>query len=353
MNGLSFLQRVKGNPNRAHLPFLIVTSPISHEAEKVIMAAENMVDAYIIKPFRGSVLKDKIEKVLSQAIRGPQRQVLVVDDDEDARTMVMEYLKQLGFKDILGEPDGKSAFLYLSQNIDRVGLIVSDWEMPEMSGIELLRALKENPKLADIPFLMITSQSSVERMKVMQAARANVDQYLLKPFGTDEFRKRVEELLDRSKSYARVRDLTVEATDMLERGRYIQAQEKFEEIIQLNPDHDVSLRALGDIALKTKDANAALPYYKRAVEANPVSAKSYIKLAQAYEQVGWTDKAVSLLLAGNQQVSFNADLHFALGQLYMKKNMVQRAQEEFQKTLEIQLDHQEARLMLELIRSQE
>src|SRR5262245_52319320 len=51
VNGLSLLQRVKATPTRAHMPFLIVTSPISEEAEKVVSAAESMVDGYLIKPF--------------------------------------------------------------------------------------------------------------------------------------------------------------------------------------------------------------------------------------------------------------------------------------------------------------
>ena len=114
MDGLSFLQRVKYNPSRANIPFLIITSPISKEAEKVMLAAENMVDGYLIKPFRSQLLKDKIQDVLSVAIRGPQKKVLVVDDDADARETVVDYLKKMGFKDVLALEDPKKAIELLN-----------------------------------------------------------------------------------------------------------------------------------------------------------------------------------------------------------------------------------------------
>ena len=59
MNGLTLLQRIKSDPGKANLPFLIMTSPISQEAEKVMLAAENMVDGYLIKPFRSQALQRK------------------------------------------------------------------------------------------------------------------------------------------------------------------------------------------------------------------------------------------------------------------------------------------------------
>src|SRR6185437_10420815 len=139
---------------------------------KVIMAAESSVDAYIIKPFRSQMLKDKIDKILQLSVHGPAKEAVVVDDDDDARAMIMEYLKQLGFKNIHSFTGAKEALSHLQQSRDMVGLIVSDWEMPDMNGLELLKACKQSQALAEIPFLMITSQSSVERMKVLQAAKA-------------------------------------------------------------------------------------------------------------------------------------------------------------------------------------
>lgn len=203
MDGLTFLQRVKFTPARANTPFLIITSPVSKEAEKVILAAESMVDGYLIKPFRSQLLKDKIDEVLSVAIRGPQKKVVVVDDDPDARETVVEYLKKMGFKDVVDFQEPKQAIELFTRAPNQIGMIISDWEMPEITGVELLAFARAHPILKSVPFLIVTSQSSIERMKVMQAAKQRVDEYLLKPFGVDEMRRRVEVLIERSRSFRR------------------------------------------------------------------------------------------------------------------------------------------------------
>lgn len=349
MNGLTLLQRVRSHPSRAHMPFLIATSPISHESEKVILAAESLVDAYVIKPFRSDVLKTKIEKVLETPVHGPQKQVVVVDDDNDARAMVVEYLTAMGFKDVVGFPDAKTALRHLQARFASVGLIVSDWEMPEMTGIDLLKVCKSSQALAEIPFLMITSQESLERVKVLQAARANVDQYLLKPFPSAELKKRVEHMLERARTRGEVRKLVAEGLAHLEHSRHARALENFEAALALDPAEDIALRGAGDALLKTKGVETALPYYKKAVEANPVNPVAYLRLAFAYEQIGWIDKAIALLQTATAQISFHPDLHFHLGRMFNKKGIVPLAKAEFEKTLELQLDHQEARLMLEMV----
>jgi two-component system, chemotaxis family, chemotaxis protein CheY len=349
MNGLSLLQRVRASPVRANIPFLIMTSPISAEADKVIMAAESYVDGYVIKPFRSQVLRDKIDKMLQASVHGLQKQVVVVDDDKDARAMVVEYMKAFGFKDVHECENGKQALEHISQNHEKIGMIVSDWEMPELTGVELLRVCKTQKNLSEIPFLIITSQSSMERMKVMQAAKAQVDQYLLKPFKGDEIKKRIDALLLKQQSKREVQAHLTEANTHLEHGRYQRAQAAFEKILTLDATNEVALRGLGDIYSKIKGVEAALPFFKRAVEAAPMNAQNYLKLSASYEQVGLIDKAISLLQTANQSIGFNAELHFQLGKLYSKRGMVPLAKAEFEKTLEIQLDHQEARLMLEMM----
>ncbi|MCM2321879.1 MAG: response regulator [Oligoflexia bacterium] len=349
MNGISLLQRVRSHPARAHIPFMIVTSPISHESEKIIVAAESMVDAYLIKPFRGEVLKEKIDKVLSAAVHGPQKEVVVIDDDPDAREMVTEYLSEMGFREIRAVADGKVALDYLSKNASKIGLIISDWEMPEMSGMDLLQACKNAKALAEVPFLMITSQTSLERIKVLQAARASVDQYLLKPFRGDELRSRVETLLERNRVRGEVRQLTLDGLRDLERGYHKPATEKLEAALKLDPEHDLALRGMGDLLSKTKGVESALPYYKKALESNPNSPNGYLRLAAAYEQIGWLDRAIQLLQIGVRQIGFRADLHYSLGRLYNKKGYLPFAKSEFERAIEIQPDHAEARAMLMLI----
>jgi two-component system, chemotaxis family, chemotaxis protein CheY len=347
MNGLALLQQVRSHSSRSNLPFLITTSPIAQESEKIILAAESYVDAYVIKPFRLDTLKEKIAKILEVAVHGPQKTVLVADDDEDARSTVIEYLKKLGYKEVQGFSSAKQALEDLKKNSSKYGLIVSDWEMPEMTGLEFLKNCRSDESLAKIPFLMVTSQSSMERMKIMQAAKERVDHYLLKPFRFDELKNRVEGILNRSQSSGQVEALLAQGNLELVSGKFQQAEKSFQRVLAVDSDNDVALRGLGDASITTRGIESAMGFYKRAVEINPMSAQGYIKLANAYEQVGLAEKAIALLQTANETVGFNAELHFALGKLYSKKGMVELARSEFEKTLQIQLDHSEAHVLLE------
>ncbi len=349
MDGFTFLQKVRNSPATAHIPFMIVTSPISHEAEKVILAAEHMVNAYIIKPFRLNMLKTKIEAILQLSVHGPQKQVIVADDDENARDTVIEFLHKFGFKNVLGFKDGKAALEYLQDNPDEVQLIVSDWEMPELNGLDFLQKIKSDPVLEKIPFLMITSQDSMERMKVMQAARSQVDQYLLKPFKAKEIKNRIDSILDRARNKAEIDQLLKQARELIDRGLGERAIEKLEYAAKVDPLNDTVWKTLGESMHKSKGPDRALPHYKKAVELNPFRVENYLKTAQVYEQLGLFDKGLVLLQTAVQHISFNPDLHCQLGRFYHRKGMEKLARKEFEKTIELQFGHEEATLMLKMM----
>lgn len=349
MDGFSFLQRVRSQPQTAHIPFLIVTSPISHEAEKVMLAAENLVNAYIIKPFRLNVFKDKLEAILNLSVHGPQKQVIIVDDDDDARATVTEFLEKFGFKNIIPFKNGKEAIEYIIDNKENIDLIISDWEMPEMNGLDLLRSIRSSKKLEKIPFLMITSQNSMERMKVMQAAKSQVDQYLLKPFKAKDIKERVEYVLERARNKSDIDQLMKQAKEFTERGLFDRAVEKLQDATVIDPKNDLVWKALGEALHKAKGPDRALPNYKKAIEMNPYRVESYLKAASCYEQLGLIDKGLILLQTGIQHISFNADLHFQMGRFYHKKHMDRLARKEFEKTIELNLGHEEAKLMLQML----
>lgn len=349
MNGLEFLQRIRTNPHKAHLPFLICTSPVSQEAEKIIMAAENLVDSYIIKPFRMKTLEDKLSEISNLSVHGPQRKIVVADDDPEARKMVIEFLGKFGFKEIESFENGRDALEFIQRDPENVGLVVADWEMPEITGLELLRAMKSQQRLTHIPFLMITSQGSMERMKVIRAAKASVDQYLLKPFTSKDLKERVEMVLERSRNRGEIEELMVIGMEALERGRYEKASDVFESVLSLDPDHDGALRGYADSVWKSRGVESAMPYMKKAVESNPYSVANYVKLSQLYEQVQLVDKAIALLQTGLKHVSFSAELHFRLAELFVKRQMFRDARKHLEKTLEVELGHERARMLLEVV----
>ena len=104
--------------------------------------------------------------------------VLIVDDFVTMRRIVRTIFESIGFHKIEEAEDGKRALEKLQSN--SFGLVVSDWNMPNMMGIDLLRAVRADPKLANLPFLMVTAESQKEN--VMEAVKAGVSNYVIKPF---------------------------------------------------------------------------------------------------------------------------------------------------------------------------
>ena len=104
--------------------------------------------------------------------------VLVVDDFATMRRIVKNILRELDFKDIVEAENGAAAVKILeSQDID---LIVSDWNMPKMTGLDLLKWVRTNEKTKNLPFLMVTAEAQKEN--VVEAVKAKVSNYIVKPF---------------------------------------------------------------------------------------------------------------------------------------------------------------------------
>ncbi len=119
--------------------------------------------------------------------------ILVVDDDENMRRIIRDVLKQIGFTNIVEADDGTTALGVLEkQNID---LILADWNMPKMSGLELLKAVRGDASLKDTPFLMVTAEA--QREKVLEAVQVGVTNYIVKPFTADTLKEKLPKILDK------------------------------------------------------------------------------------------------------------------------------------------------------------
>ncbi len=122
----------------------------------------------------------------------PNTKYLVVDDFATMRKVVKKVLTELGYSDISEAEDGKQA-LQLIQEAAASGApfqcIVSDWNMPNMTGLELLKACKADPKLKDIPFMLVTAES--EKEQIIEAAKAGVSEYVIKPFNAATLKEKL------------------------------------------------------------------------------------------------------------------------------------------------------------------
>ncbi|MCL6620828.1 MAG: response regulator [Syntrophobacterales bacterium] len=114
--------------------------------------------------------------------------VLVADDFATMRKIVRNILKQIGFEDIVEAEDGTTALQILKN--EKIGLVVTDWNMPNMSGLELLQHIRKNPDTAKVPVLMVTAEGLKEN--VLEAVKAGVNNYVVKPFTAEVLQEKIE-----------------------------------------------------------------------------------------------------------------------------------------------------------------
>ncbi len=104
--------------------------------------------------------------------------ILIVDDQSDARSMVRGMLMELGITQIFEATDGKEAMTFTDAAMDMIDVVICDWNMPKMTGIDLLRQMRS--VMPDIPFLMLTGRGDLD--SVAQAKSCGVTAYIRKPF---------------------------------------------------------------------------------------------------------------------------------------------------------------------------
>ena len=120
----------------------------------------------------------------------PNMRVLVVDDFSTMRRIIKNILRKLGFTNIVEADDGTTAWDTL--NKDKIEFIISDWNMPQMTGIELLRKVRSSEEFSDLPFLMVTAEAQQEN--ILEAVQAKVSNYIVKPFTAEVMKQKIDKI---------------------------------------------------------------------------------------------------------------------------------------------------------------
>lgn len=121
----------------------------------------------------------------------PNLKILIVDDFPTMRRIVKTLLKQLGFTNFTEAEDGAMA-LSLLQSHNDFQMVVSDWNMPNMTGLELLKSVRMDPKLKHLPFLMVTAEA--EKENIIEAVKAGVSNYVVKPFTAITLKEKLQKI---------------------------------------------------------------------------------------------------------------------------------------------------------------
>lgn len=119
--------------------------------------------------------------------------ILIVDDFSTMRRIIKNLLRELGYNNTHEADDGATALPVL-QNGD-YDFLITDWNMPGMTGLDLLKAVRADPRLKDLPVLMVTAEA--KRDQIIRAAQAGVNGYIVKPFTAQTLKEKIEKIFER------------------------------------------------------------------------------------------------------------------------------------------------------------
>jgi len=123
----------------------------------------------------------------------PNHRFLVVDDFAPMREIIRKVLNEMGYEHIQEANDGATALPLLQEAPAPFDLLITDWNMPRLPGIELLKAVRREPKLSKLPVLMVTAE--VKREQIIAATQAGVNGYIIKPFTARALADKVKKIL--------------------------------------------------------------------------------------------------------------------------------------------------------------
>ena len=118
--------------------------------------------------------------------------LLVVDDSSTMRRIIVNTLQRLGYNDVLEAAHGLEAWSILDKS-DNIDILITDWNMPEMNGLELVKKTRSDSRYEDIPIIMVTTEGG--KAEVITALKAGVNNYIVKPFTPQVLREKLEAVL--------------------------------------------------------------------------------------------------------------------------------------------------------------
>ncbi|MBI5638025.1 MAG: response regulator [Nitrospinae bacterium] len=251
--------------------------------------------------------------------------ILVVDDFPNMRRTIKNMLHSLGYMKLTEAGDGDEA----TETIDRlhttpsrIQLVILDWNMPRVHGIDVLRFIRNSPRhMLHVSVLMVTAENWAE--EIIEAAEDNVDGYIIKPFVAKTLELKINQILEKQFKPTKLERIFRDGIVLMNKKEFGQAKAKFEELLAQNANSPRSLRELAKIAAQDGDNKAAEEYLKKALEINKDYTKAMQDLGAIYAKEGRDDEGIKMLEGALKLSPRNADRLALLGNVYFKKQRYQ------------------------------
>lgn len=118
--------------------------------------------------------------------------LLVVDDSSTMRRIIKNTLSRLGYEDVLEGEDGVQGWNMMNEHPE-IGMLITDWNMPEMNGLELVKKVRADARFVDLPIIMVTTEGG--KAEVITALKAGVNNYIVKPFTPQVLKEKLAAVL--------------------------------------------------------------------------------------------------------------------------------------------------------------
>lgn len=294
-----------------------------------------------------------------------EKPILIVDDIQPARETLINILSVLGFKNFLEAENGEEACEIIKNN-KNIQLIISDWKMPKMDGLSLLKWIRNNSPVQDIPFVMLTSKG--EKEDIALAAELDVTAYLLKPISVDDIISKLKEIQQRQSVQKSLDNHFNDIKNLIEKEKFEEAEELSKKVLSQYPEKKVKIlyelakiyfqhnmldvaeeminRCIGensifekawilksDIHLKKADYNSAISSLKRVFELNPKSSNVLFKIGKIYLMRGKLDKARDYFYMAYKEEPNNLNLIQNIWNIYLEKGLVKQVLLDFKHIL--------------------
>ncbi len=182
MDGMALIRALKAKESTRRIPIIMLTA--KEELESEVAVIEAGADDYLIKPVKAKRLLARVGRFFIQ-----QKKILIVDDNEDMRRLLRRLLATPGYR-VAAAGNGKEALAFVAE--EKYDLIITDFNMPEMDGMTLIRQLKSQDGTRHIPIIMLTAKEEVE--SEVAVIDAGADDYLTKPVNAERLKSRVKRI---------------------------------------------------------------------------------------------------------------------------------------------------------------
>ncbi len=331
-----------------------IATPNDLDWVKGLFELGNQVDNLLIKPFPPESLNKLLSTALKQEMT-PNSGVLLVDDDKRSREILRQYLQHYGFAQVWEASDGAEAFQLLEQKGNQVAAIVSDWEMPHVNGIQFLKQVRDSEKFSAVPFVMITSQTSLEEIKNIQAAELGVDGYLNKPFDLTTFKGQMQAIFKEIQTHRQSESFLLHSRALVAHGNSHEAVSLLQQAVVQVPQSATLFEALGDALSSVDDANTkqsltqAVDAYEKAIKLSSEKTQLLMKYFEVQMALGHANQAIQLLKSHIGKQGLNDQLRTRLAKAYVQNGLYDLALTELQRTLHLNPANTEAQSLYNLV----